>query len=119
MDDTGGGIDRGERVEDAARRELFEETGLQVEDLGAVVSEREVSFEFESVRYRQQESFFAVRTARFTPTRERWTDVEQRSLSDMRWWEVGELATTADVLYPENLVELVVGLTRPETDTRR
>jgi 8-oxo-dGTP pyrophosphatase MutT (NUDIX family) len=36
----GGGADPGESVEEAARRELFEETGLAVEKLGRVVATR-------------------------------------------------------------------------------
>src|SRR5882672_9447042 len=43
----GGGLDDGETIEDAAQREVREETGYVVTDLGAVVLERSIEFEVE------------------------------------------------------------------------
>lgn len=37
----GGGVEEGESFADAARRELFEETGIRVDDVGQHVAERE------------------------------------------------------------------------------
>ena len=54
----------GETAEAAARRELREETGLDVDDLGPVVFRRTAEFDFEGVHYRQRESFFCVRSRR-------------------------------------------------------
>ena len=99
----GGGLDPGESPADAARRELFEETGLHVDDLGAVRFERDTTFEFEGVVYEQHEHFFAVRTARFEPIGDAWTEVERRSVLGHRWWTVDELIATHDVVHPEQL----------------
>jgi 8-oxo-dGTP pyrophosphatase MutT (NUDIX family) len=70
----GGGLDPGETVEDGARRELREETGLVAGELGPVVHRRIVDFEFENVSYHQRESFFCVRAAHFAVDSAGWSD---------------------------------------------
>jgi 8-oxo-dGTP pyrophosphatase MutT (NUDIX family) len=105
----GGGADEGEPVEDAAVREVFEETGLRIEPdaLGPVVATRVAEFSFDGRDYRQSEWFFAVRTERFEPTREGWEEVEHRSLVRARWWTADELDRTDATVYPQELAALL------------
>jgi len=99
----GGGVDGDESIADAARRELFEETGLAVEDVGPELFERRIVFEFEGRHFDQTEHFFCVRTTRFDVTNSNWTDLEQRSVLGHRWWTAEELAATSERVYPEGL----------------
>jgi len=103
----GGGLDAGETVEDAARREVREETGLVIGDVGPVVLRRRIEFDFEGVRYDQDESFFVVRVSTFEIDTNEWEDAERRSIVEHRWWTSDELAKTTDAVYPEGLADLL------------
>ena len=105
----GGGLNDGESIEDAAVREVFEETGLRLapEQLGPVIATRVCVFPFEGRRFRQSESFFSVRVEPFTPQHHGWDEVEQRALLDHRWWSIDELRATDEAVYPKELADLV------------
>jgi 8-oxo-dGTP pyrophosphatase MutT (NUDIX family) len=104
---VGGGVENGETQEHAAIREVKEETGLLISDLGPVVMTRHVDFEFELDSYDQDETYYAVTTAAFVPDTAGWTKVEQRAMSGYRWWSVDDLRATNEIVFPEGLSELV------------
>jgi 8-oxo-dGTP pyrophosphatase MutT (NUDIX family) len=99
----GGGLDEGETVEEAARREVREETGLVIGDLGAIVHERRTEFEIEGARFDQHEVFFRVTVAAFDVDNRDWTDFEHRLMLEHRWWTRDELATTSETVHPDGL----------------
>jgi 8-oxo-dGTP pyrophosphatase MutT (NUDIX family) len=105
----GGGLDPGESHEQAATRELWEETGLRDLALHGPVAERVAEFTFEAVRYRQREQFFVARVDAddlvIAPGAH--TELEVRSLLGWRWWSGDDLAATTEKVYPEWLATWV------------
>ncbi len=79
-------------------------------DIGTPVHERQLFFDFEWESFRQTEQFFLVRTERFALDDRAWTDLERRSLLGYRWWTTDELRATTETIFPENLIELLDGL---------
>lgn len=111
---VGGGCEAGESTAEAARREAFEETGLALPaDLGPVLLHRTAEFTFEGVHCVQTEDFYAAVVDSDAVVTTGWTDLERRSVTDFRWWSLAELASTDDVVYPQQLATLLAPLIGP------
>jgi 8-oxo-dGTP diphosphatase len=110
----GGGMGPGESPEDAIRRELQEEVGLDEIELGPWIWTREHVFPFLDGRWDgQAERFALVRTHAFEPA-PRFT-VEQLAaefVTGMRWWSLAELEASDELFAPRRLPELVAALLR-------
>lgn len=105
----GGGVEDGETVEAAARRELAEETGFDCPDLGPVVLQRATEFEFDGTIYEQDEDYFLIHTESFSVDTSRWTPIEAATVVEHRWWTREELERTRHPVYPEGLLKLLDG----------
>lgn len=107
----GGGLRPGETHAQAALRELREETGLTGVPLGpAIWQGRPFTTVRHGIRYEVRQRYFLVRTPSFEVDTEGFEDLERSTITGYRWWTVGELAATTDLLRPAGLPELVATL---------
>ena len=106
----GGGVEVGERLEDAARREAREELALAVTDLEPLWS-REVEFTSNGQHIRQVEQFFLVRVRRDeVALGAARAEHEREGITEARWWSVEELRRSGALFFPEDLLDRVVDL---------
>jgi 8-oxo-dGTP pyrophosphatase MutT (NUDIX family) len=99
----GGGIEADETPEQAARREVLEETGQRLGELGEVVLRSRSEFAFGGLHYDQSSVFYLVRTETFEVDRSRWSAIEVASIVDVRWWPVTVLSSCPEPVYPAGL----------------
>ncbi len=104
----GGGVEPGETHAEAARRELWEETGLRIADLGRVVWREDFSVDYVGGDHDTGHvEFFALRTESFVPSSDNWTEGEKVDVLEHRWWSLAELISTTELYEPLHLVSLM------------
>jgi 8-oxo-dGTP pyrophosphatase MutT (NUDIX family) len=103
----GGGIDKGESHEQAAYREVAEETGLTSFELGPWIWRREHVFTWQGTTYQQRERFYMSRVPAFEARATALAPDEREITGDMRWWSLDELEASTDEFAPRALGPLL------------
>lgn len=105
---SGGGLEEGESFRDAAVRELREETGIEVEDVGEPVGHRRFVMRLPSGEdVIGVEQYFVVQASSSALSRDGWSAHELKVMAAHHWWSVDELRTTGETVYPEGLLEML------------
>ena len=105
----GGSVEPGESFEEAACREIFEETGLRIDDPGPQVARREASFQLPTGEMATaDERFFLIRIHHLEVSTEHRSEIEHEVMSAHRWWSHADLKSTTHQIWPENLTEMLI-----------
>ena len=100
----GGGLAEGESFEEAALRELFEETGICLESIVHHVWDRVTRFVSRGALVEQHEKYFFA-TEAVTSNRVHTSGTDEL-IAGYCWWPMPEMLASDEVFFPNGLPEL-------------
>jgi 8-oxo-dGTP pyrophosphatase MutT (NUDIX family) len=104
---AGGECEPDESFEDAARRELFEETGITA-DPGEQIARMTPEFvTVEGEPVQADERFFLVRVPKTRIDTAGHTELEQALMTQHRWFTLAELEDWHEAVFPVNLADMI------------
>ena len=102
----GGGVEAGESYERAAMRELEEETGIELSEVGPQIWARERDLMYRGELNRYVEHYFVA-----------WADAPRtlrnrtmEKIEEIRWWTLDEMRASRETFLPERFPELIEGI---------
>ncbi|MGW4526943.1 NUDIX hydrolase [Amycolatopsis sp. NPDC004378] len=107
----GGGQDAGEKLEDTARREIAEETGLVLDAIGRKLWTRESRFTYRGRDHHRLDHVYLARIDDTAPqVALRHSPNERAGLIERRWWSPAAVSACRDKLLPAELPDLLQAL---------
>lgn len=103
----GGGANEGESFEEAARRELWEETGFDRVELGPCIWLRSKTLVFMGEERFFEERYFLARAPQSDVLLHNLEPAEQVGYREHRWWTCDEIHKTNAFIFPEGLGEFL------------
>jgi 8-oxo-dGTP pyrophosphatase MutT (NUDIX family) len=108
---VGGGMELGEDINEAALRELHEETGLSMEDveLGPVVWHSETHMVLAGTPSHIKDHYIVAKLKKnnFEISNENFTDWEKEVVRKVGWFSLEQIIKISDPVYPRGLVDLL------------
>jgi ADP-ribose pyrophosphatase YjhB (NUDIX family) len=99
----GGGVEKGEKSVDAARRELFEETAMEAADLVGPVWVDDHWFRTAEDLVHQSDRYFLLRVDHPDVDTRGLDAIETETMVEHRWWSIPELESSDQKVYPNGL----------------
>lgn len=104
----GGGVEAGETFEEAAKRELFEETGLISSALAPTNFEHEFVMQMHDGEFvTSVERFFVVRASKAEISSAYRSELELEVVARHKWWSETDIRSAKETIYPEGLLVML------------
>ena len=117
---AGGGIDPGEDLHAALKREIFEETGHSDITIGPCVWHRRADMLFLNRDIRLDERYFVARTTQRDFDTSAHTETERKYVLGMKWWKVDDIVSTDALILPvflrHKIAAIAAGTQPPQTE---
>lgn len=104
---AGGECEPDESFEEAARRELLEETGIAAEPGPEIARIQPEFVTVEGEPVQADERYFLVRTQSDVIDTSGHTELEQRVMQEHRWFTAEELDNWHEAIFPANITQLL------------
>lgn len=104
----GGGLDDGESFEEALKRELFEELGIELTEPASFVFYRNPRYELKNGETVQsEERFYLVCLDETEFSYTNWTESENKRMTAGKWWSAEEIKATGEKFFSEDILEIL------------
>ncbi len=101
----GGGIESGESIQEAAMREIYEETSLSSEniELGPIVWQSDLNLMLRGTLTRFKEVYVVAKTSTHNVSLHQPTQAELDIVKELKWFTLEEIKQCPDVIFPTSL----------------